>query len=85
MQLLIKDLNISDLINNQWIMDNCYIAGGACVSNATRQPIHDVDIYFKTKDARDLFIEQVVMINTSLKHQMSGRLYSCTTAYSLVK
>ena len=59
MQLLIKDLNISDLINNQWIMDNCYIAGGACVSNATRQPIHDVDIYFKTKDARDLFIEQV--------------------------
>jgi len=59
MQLLIKDLNISDLINNQWIMENCYIAGGACVSNATRQPIHDVDIYFKTKDARDLFIEQV--------------------------
>ncbi|MCR0155623.1 hypothetical protein MKC74_05875 [[Clostridium] innocuum] len=59
MQLLIKDLNISGLINNQWIMDNCYIAGGACVSNATRQPIHDVDIYFKTKDARDLFIEQV--------------------------
>ena len=58
MQLLIKDLNISDTINNQWIMDNCYIAGGACVSNATRQPIHDVDIYFKTKDARDLFIEQ---------------------------
>lgn len=59
MQLLIKDLNISGTINNQWIMDNCYIAGGACVSNATRQPIHDVDIYFKTKDARDLFIEQV--------------------------
>lgn len=59
MQLLIKDLNISYTINNQWIMDNCYIAGGACVSNATRQPIHDVDIYFKTKDARDLFIEQV--------------------------
>ena len=59
MQLLIKDLNLSDTINNQWIMDNCYIAGGACVSNATRQPIHDVDIYFKTQDARDLFIEQV--------------------------
>lgn len=59
MQLLIKDLNLSDTINNQWIMDNCYIAGGACVSNATRQPIHDVDIYFKTQDARDLFIEQI--------------------------
>lgn len=27
MQLLIKDLNISYTINNQWIMDNCYIAG----------------------------------------------------------
>ena len=59
MQLLIKDLNLSDTINNQWIMDNCYIAGGACVSNATRQPIHDVDIYFKTQDARNLFIEQI--------------------------
>lgn len=59
MQLLVKDLNISDTINNKWIMDNCYIAGGACVSNATRQPIHDVDIYFKTKEARDLFIEEI--------------------------
>lgn len=59
MQLLIKDLNLSDTINNQWIMDNCYIAGGACVSNATRQPIHDVDIYFKTKEARDLFIHHI--------------------------
>lgn len=59
MQLLIKDLNLSDTINNQWIMDNCYIAGGACVSNATRQSIHDVDIYFKTKEARDFFIEQI--------------------------
>lgn len=59
MQLLIKDLNLSDTINTQWIMDNCYIAGGACVSNATRQPIHDVDIYFKTKEARDLFIHHI--------------------------
>ena len=59
MQLLIKELNLSDTINNQWIMDNCYIAGGACVSNATRQPIHDVDIYFKTNEARDFFIEQI--------------------------
>lgn len=59
MQLLLKDLSINETINNEWIMQNCYIAGGACVSNATRQPIHDVDIYFKTKEARDLFIEQV--------------------------
>lgn len=59
MQLLINDLEISKTINKQWIMNNCYIAGGACVSNATRQPINDVDIYFKTKEARDLFINQM--------------------------
>lgn len=59
MQLLVRDLEINGVINNQWIMDNCYIAGGACVSNATRMPIHDVDIYFKTKDARDIFVKEV--------------------------
>lgn len=59
MQLLVRDLSISKKITNEWIIDNCYIAGGACVSNATRQPIHDVDIYFKTKEARDLFIVEI--------------------------
>lgn len=59
MQLLIKDLNLTETITAEWIMQNCYIAGGACVSNATRQPIHDVDIYFKTKEARDLFINEL--------------------------
>lgn len=59
MQLLIKDLNLTKTITADWIMQNCYIAGGACVSNATRQPIHDVDIYFKTKEARDLFINEL--------------------------
>ncbi len=59
MQLLIKDLNITYELNHEWIMQNCYIAGGACVSNATRQPIHDIDLYFKTKEARDFFIEKI--------------------------
>lgn len=59
MQLLVRDLSISKKITNEWIIDNCYIAGGACVSNATRQPIHDVDIYFKTEAARNLFIDEV--------------------------
>lgn len=58
MQLLIKDLSFSKTLNEEWIKQNCYIAGGACVSNATRSPINDVDIYFKTKEARDFFIEE---------------------------
>lgn len=58
MQLLIKDLKISTEINEEWISENCYIAGGACVSNFTRSPIHDVDIYFKTKKARKFFMEK---------------------------
>lgn len=52
-------MKISEKINEEWINKNCYIAGGACVSNATRQPIHDIDIYFKTKEARDLFISEI--------------------------
>lgn len=59
MELLIKDLSLSNEINEQWIKDNCYIAGGACVSNAIRKPINDVDIYFKTKEMRDYFIDQI--------------------------
>ncbi len=59
MQLLIKGLKITNKINEDWIKQNCYIAGGACVSNFTRKPINDVDIYFKTKEARDEFIKEV--------------------------
>lgn len=59
MQLLVKDLKLTEKINEDWIKQNCYIAGGACVSNFTRKPIHDVDLYFKTKEARDLFIDEI--------------------------
>lgn len=58
MELLIKGLELTTTINEDWIRENCYIAGGACVSNFTRSPIHDVDIYFKTKQARDFFIQE---------------------------
>ncbi len=49
MQLLIKGLKVTEEIDEEWIKENCYIAGGCCVSHATRSPINDVDIYFKTK------------------------------------
>ena len=58
MQLLIKGLKVTEEIDEEWIKENCYIAGGCCVSHATRSPINDVDIYFKTKEARDKFIEE---------------------------
>lgn len=56
MELFFINFSINDKIDNEWIKNNCYVAGGACVSNFTRQPINDIDIYFKTKDARDYFI-----------------------------
>ena len=59
MQLLLKDIRITKTINEEWIKKNCYIAGGACVSNFTRKKINDVDIYFKTKEARDEFIAEL--------------------------
>lgn len=59
MQLLLKNVNFTNEINEEWIKENCFIAGGACVSNFTRQPIHDIDLYFKTKEARDYFIEHI--------------------------
>lgn len=58
MELLVKDLEISKNINEEWIKENCYIAGGACVSNFTGLPINDVDLYFKTKEAMIYFLEQ---------------------------
>lgn len=58
MQLLIKGLKVTEEIDEEWIKENCYIAGGCCVSHATRSSINDVDIYFKTKKARDKFIEE---------------------------
>lgn len=57
MQLLFKNFEINNDINNEWILENCYVAGGACVSNYTRKQINDVDIYFKTKEARDFFMK----------------------------
>lgn len=59
MQLLLKGFELTKKINEEWIKQNCYIAGGCCVSNATRKPINDVDIYFKTKEARDEFIAEL--------------------------
>ena len=35
MKLLIKGLNLTGTITEEWIAENCYIAGGACVSSAT--------------------------------------------------
>jgi len=59
MQLLLKGFGLTTKINEEWIRQNCYIAGGCCVSNATRTPINDIDIYFKTKEARDTFIDEI--------------------------
>lgn len=57
MELLIKGFDVSNELNEEWIKENCYIAGGACVSNATRSKINDIDVYFKTKEARDFFMK----------------------------
>lgn len=59
MQTLIRGLGLNENITEDWILNNCYIAGGACVSHVTRQKINDVDLYFKTKKARDYFINEL--------------------------
>lgn len=58
MELLIKNFAISKDIGEEWIRENCYIAGGACVSNFTGSKINDVDIYFKSKQALINFMEK---------------------------
>lgn len=55
MELLIKGLELTTTINEDWIRENCYIAGGACVSNFTRSPIHDVDIYISKQNKQEIF------------------------------
>lgn len=58
MQLLMKGFEVNSEINEAWIKENCYIAGGACVSHYNRTKINDVDIYFKTKDALQYFMHE---------------------------